>query len=294
MKIINILLMLLFFTMPGYAWENENFAPEYNQVPHDSFYIENYKVVLSHYEDSTGTEIFLENILSLYKDKHVLITVYGGKSQMYNYCASLPYLHDGCFLQDINKDGFKEVIVEYSLTGASCCEGAGHLFSLRDTAALILEMPPADTRFQIRDYENDSIPEIVTVDGVFQFFFDYNFRAFMEPLFWKWDGTKYKIANKQFAARILNALGPNQMPAMKDLAWVDSVQLSASNIIGVPSYQYFNMVFGYYAAGMPDKADSLFDQYWPDGVNGKDVYYKEIKNRIKNDPYWPQILDSDW
>jgi len=167
MKKIIIIIILLLSASSANAWNSEEVFQEFIRVPYDSFAVADYKVVMYHYQDSTGQGLGLENILKIFRDNIELVSVSDGMSELFNYCQALPFIKESCFLHDINLDGKDEIIVTYATGGGSCCEGAGYLFSMGDTATLLLEMPPANTSFQIRDYENDSIPEIITVDVSF-------------------------------------------------------------------------------------------------------------------------------
>ncbi len=107
--------------------------------------------------------------------------------------------------------------------------------------------------------------------------------------------TKITVpGHMKFSKYLLDTLGINQMPPINDIDSPMSLQISVHDSIKVPTYFNIYMVFGYYFAGEPNRADSLFNLYWPVGVESKDDYYKEIKSRIENDPNWPQILDSNW
>lgn len=269
--------------------------PEYLQVPSDSLFFDGYKAVTYNYEDSSGHLMSVVNVLRIFRDQRELIAVYDEFSGMYNFCEFLSYIKDNCYLQDINKDGLKELIVIYATGGASCCEGAGYLYSMSDSAMLLLQMKPTLASFEIADLEHDSIPEIITYDDTFTSFMEYPYRSFLQQLIWRWDGKKYRLANRKFADYILNQLGPNQIPPLDVLNSHTWLWVTASKSVEAPTDEFWNMVFSYYFAGKPVQADSLFNTYWPPGVQGKDDYYKELKRRTSSsDPLWRDIMESHW
>jgi hypothetical protein len=292
-------MIILKFTVLILIWQNivfsqEVFNSEYLQIPSDSIVMDRYKEVTYFYADSSGNNVDRYNMIRIFKDDTEIISFGEGISELLDFCQVLSYIKNDCYLQDINKDGYKELIIVYSTGGGSCCEGAGFLYSVRDNATLLLSMEPTVVGFQITDIENDSIPEIISHDGVFNFFSYYNYREFSQPLIWRWDGNKYRIANARFAKYILNQLGPNQLPPESDWYQLSDLQVTAHSSIAMPSESFWDMVFSYYMAGRPKEADSLFSAFWPPAVPDRDKYLQDIKSRINSDPYWPQILDSNW
>jgi len=69
---------------------------------------------------------------------------------------------------DINGDGYPDVIVETYSGGAHCCFGT-QVFSLRKTAALILQKPESNAGGTFEDLNADGISEFVTYDDSFAY-----------------------------------------------------------------------------------------------------------------------------
>ena len=278
----------------GFKPDTASIYPEYLQVPSDSLFFDGYKAVTYNYEDSSGHITSILNVLRIFRGRKEMIAVYDECSGMYNFCESLPIFKDNCYLQDINKDGLGELIIAYGTGGANCCEG-GYLYSMADSAILLLQMKPALLSFELTDIDNDSIPEILTCADIFASFMEYPYRSFMQWLIWKWDGKSYRLANGRFADYILDQLGPNQIPPLDVLNGHTKLWVTASKLIDAPSNAFWEMVFSYYFAGKPLQADSLFNTYWPPNVPGKDEYYKELKRRTSSlNPLWQNIKESNW
>jgi hypothetical protein len=49
----------------------------------------------------------------------------------------------------------------------------------------------------------------------------------------------------------------------------------------------------YIYAGKFAEADSAFDALWSAEVDGKDIYHKEIWDRVKSGSFWSDLLESD-
>jgi hypothetical protein len=290
--IFNLFTVFLFGIKASYS--SDDIELGYTPVPFDSIIFEDYRAISYNYVDSLGEQFDRETGIRIFKKNKRLISINENINELTNLCSLLPYIHDDCYFHDINKDGLKELVITVGWMGGSCCEGGLKLYSINDTANLLIEMTPTTVGFRIKDIENDSIPEFITWDGTFTFFMYYPYRAFNQQLIWKWDGIKYRIANSHFADYLLNQLGSNKMPPLEYITEVDSTKIDSIQTIGLPSFYFLDMVFGYYFAGKPQTGDSLFDVYWPPNLPGKDNYWQEIHNRIDADTLWPQILDSNW
>ena len=170
MKSIVILsLVVILFCLIEYAFaQREKIDDSYYIVPEDSLLFDGYKAITYQYQDSAGQAKAMVNAIAIFKGGEKLIFQKDNIYSVFSFCdrqiynGSLSYIKDHCYLQDINKDGHKELLISYSTGGADCCD-AGYLYSLNDTAKLLIEIKPTYAGFQIADLENDSIPEIITM-----------------------------------------------------------------------------------------------------------------------------------
>jgi hypothetical protein len=276
------------------AYCQPDYYSEYIQVPYDSVVFDDYKAISYGYQDSAGHQMSMRVVLRIFKNqKEWMIFKDDCINAITSFCSYLSYLKNNCYLSDINKDGHREFLITHATCGASDGQMGGYLYSVNDSANLVLNIPPSIADFKIEDLEHDSIPEIIAHDDLFTFFMDYPYRKFSQPLIWKWDGEKYRIANGRYADYILDPLGPNQLPPKSD--WFKSYPfpVTARSSIKVPYDSFWDMVFSYYMVGRSTEADSLFNTLWPPEVPDKEKYQREIKKRIEQDPYWPQILQSN-
>ena len=69
---------------------------------------------------------------------------------------------------DFNRDGYPEVVVETYSGGAHCCFGT-QAYSLRESAALILQKPESNAGGYFEDIDVDGISEFVTYDDSFAY-----------------------------------------------------------------------------------------------------------------------------
>jgi hypothetical protein len=290
----------VFTVNPNSVRGSESNNSGYISVPYDSIISGEYRAVRYTYKDTLGQAVDFQTGISVYKRDMKLISISEDINEMVNLCSDLfsypvlPYIHNDCYFHDINKDGLSEMVITDGWAGGSCCEGGLKLYSIDDTAKLLIEMTPTIAGFYAFDIENDSIPEFITWDDTYTSFLDYPYRAFIQRLIWKWDGTKYRIANGKFEDYLLNELGPNKMPLQNYLDEPDSIQIHSNQFIEVPSYYFWDMVLGYYFVGKPQVGDSLFNVYWRPEMPGKEKYWQELHKRIKADTLWPQILQSNW
>ena len=72
--------------------------------------------------------------------------------------------------EDVNRDSYPELIVETFSGGAHCCFGT-QVFSLRETAVLILKKPESNAGGYFEDLENDGVSEFVTFDDSFAYMY---------------------------------------------------------------------------------------------------------------------------
>ena len=273
--------------------QKEKIDDYYYIVPSESLFFDGYKSIKYEYQDSAGG-LGMMTALRIFKDRKELLFVKDNLYEMFSFCNYLPYIKNDCYAQDINKDGHKEIIIEYNTGGGNCCEGAGYLYSLDDTAKLLLEMPPTEASFEIKDLEDDSIPEIIIYDHKFIGFFDYPFRAFMQRLIWRWDGSKYRIANMRFTKYYFASSDVDLTSSIENLSDTMTVVVDSMTTQVVPDFLFWDAILDYYFTGRPAQGDSIFNNYWPSIAPDKEIYHKELKKRIAADPYWPQILDSNW
>lgn len=70
--------------------------------------------------------------------------------------------------EDINADGFPEVVVETYSGGAHCCFGT-QVFSLREGPVLLLKTPQSNAGGQFQDLNADDLQEFITYDDTFAY-----------------------------------------------------------------------------------------------------------------------------
>ena len=69
---------------------------------------------------------------------------------------------------DLNGDGYPDVVVETYSGGAHCCFGT-QVYSLRETASLILQKPESNAGGYFEDLDADGVSEFITYDDSFAY-----------------------------------------------------------------------------------------------------------------------------
>ena len=41
-------------------------------------------------------------------------------------------------------------------------------------------------------------------------------------------------------------------------------------------------------------ADTLLQKAWPDSVANKRLFYEDVMQMVRSDPYWPELQQSNW
>lgn len=201
------------------------------------------------------------------------------------------------YARDINGDGFKEIIILGHTGLGSCCN---HLafHTLSDSVVIdlgIFELKDLG-EYQLKDLDKDSIPELIFSDPHFVKW-NTSFSSSPHPtIIWKWHENKYKAANYKFskylAEQITKENYKNLEKAIKRR--VEKEYDPQHEFYKYPPSELWGLMLDYIYCNQSDKAKSIFDQYWPKEIPGKDEFYEEFQAKYKSSDYWKDINRSDW
>lgn len=198
------------------------------------------------------------------------------------------------YTRDIDSDGISEFILNCNGGGQQCCSYI-YVYGLRDKPVKKDSVYCETPLVQLIDLDGDDIPEIYCGDNWFKGWKAHPVKSAGLRLIWKWDGKKYRLANFKFADYLLD----------KGLKWWDDEIPTPEILEGLhydpdsiepdfPPVQLWGRMLVYIYTGEPDKADSLFDDYWPEEIPGKAEFYRDFRWQLERSDHWQQLLESDW
>jgi len=200
------------------------------------------------------------------------------------------------YLKDINKDGLDEIIlIGHTEENGDCCNHISiHNLNGTNMKDIIrFESKEADSIF-LKDLDNDLIPEL--------FFQDANFVGWNAPaeqspmplLVWKWDGSTYDLANFKFADYLVKQAKANDLKKLKKQIDTRVKEYDPDDEYKkYPPPMLWGVMLDYIYAGQKATADSLFEQYWPKEIPGKQEFYNQFEKQYKSSIHWGMIEKSD-
>jgi hypothetical protein len=220
-----------------------------------------------------------------------------------------PFIGKPGTFMDINGDGTKDIVFVCGSGGSAGTENA-YIFTLDSTGALIGSFEDYNKGpFGLIDYDDDSYPEPVMGD-VHYLCWHYGCSGSPRPyLVWKWDGEKYRLANFKLGDKILmshSLLLDYKTAGKMDSLYLDTLNLSAVADFGIrvssynPTDEYsypvelLRIMLELIYTGHAHWADSLFNKAWPDSVPNKRLFYDDLMQHQRSDPYWKELQESDW
>jgi hypothetical protein len=265
------------------------------RVPVDTIYFSGYTAInYKVYEDENWWDHEVEIRLC---DKVLLTSIKWFPSPaLYNLSYGTKGDNGICYLRDINNDHKPEIIINVVGGGNNGWE-SNFIYTLDTAATLIGNFDGNNTglnALRMEDIDGDSIPELIFNDMNYGCWPEGCFGAPAPLLIWKWTGSKYKLSNIKFKTYLLKqdywCQGGNSTQAVN--AWV-------SDFYKRSGYGEFppviaDVMLEYIYMGENEEADSAFYSLWPEAVENKERYHKEIWDYAKNSPFWNELRNSDW
>lgn len=233
----------------------------------------------------------IDFILRIFEDEQEVLATADYEIGLYNFSNDSLLTE---YTMDLDGDGTREFILHCNGGGQQCCNDI-IVYGLEERPILIDSVYCETPLAELEDLDGDDIPEIFCGDDWFK---GWKAHPSISPglrLVWKWDGSKYRLANFDFADFLLHKAPKwwdDKIPppdTTKDLYYDPQ-----SPDPKFPPVQLWGKMLVYIYTGEPDKADSLFDGYWPDRIPGKEEFYRDFRQYLEKSRYWQQLQDSDW
>lgn len=200
------------------------------------------------------------------------------------------------YMKDLNRDGINEIIViGYTGLGKCCYQVSIHSLGPQLEEIGRFDLQSID-KFQLKDLDKDSIPEFIFKDSHFAKWNAPPEDAPMPLLIWKYDGKSYRLANYKFSNYLLKQISKKDFEELAKLTQkrADKEYNPDDQYLKYPPPKLWGIMLDYIYAGKPDKADSVFNDYWPAKIPGKDKFYQDFKYRLKKDMYRQQLESSNF
>jgi hypothetical protein len=218
---------------------------------------------------------------------------------IYNYCYDRQDTSKHCLLLDINKDGKMEIMVDEFTGGAHCCHLIA-IYSLDSVATKIFDYNGEHSHLYIGDIDNDSLYELLSTDCSFAYWQTCYAESPRPGLIWRWDNGKYRLANFLYSDYLLEEYTSGDKRQV--LSRIKETVNSANGSIKAYKYDPDNTQFpppylwelmlDYIYAGKSYIADSIFNEVWPQEIEGKEEFYKDFRGVLENGPYWKELQES--
>ncbi|MEE9118207.1 MAG: hypothetical protein V3U02_06405 [Calditrichia bacterium] len=231
-------------------------------------------------------------MLRIMKDTEVVFETGDHEIDLYNFSSDST---KAIYANDIDGDGTLEFILHCNSGGQQCCNGF-YVYSLYEKPVIRDSVVCYNPIGQLDDLDGDGIPEIFCGDDWFLGWKAHWSKSAGFRLIWKWDGERYRLANFKFADYLLEQ-------AMK---WWKYDKIPTPEILeglhydpdldepDFPPVQLWGRMLVYIYTGESNKADSLFDDYWPEEIPGKEEFYRDFRWHLERNGHWQQLLESDW
>jgi len=217
---------------------------------------------------------------------------------------------DGCCFypppsrfSDMNGDGIEDVLFVYASGGNNGADDV-YIYSLDRPENEIGRFTGMDKgEFFPEDIDGDSLPEMIFPD-IQYICWHYGCAGSPRPyLVWKWDGTKYRLANFKLARHILKELYRVNPDSIGNEAYLSKLAtLGASRQSpcwdkkiedGFP-VPLFDLMLTYTYCGYELVADEIYRLCCPATILGNAELFEEIKQEMQSSPYWGELQQSNW
>ena len=179
---------------------------------------------------------------------------------------------------DINGDGYPEVIVETYSGGAHCCFGT-QVYSLRVAAVLIFQKPETNAGGFFEDLDADGISEFVTYDDSFAYMYcPYAAGVGVKSILAYNPGQDWYIpANPRFSSEYSEDIATHEQRATA--APGEMGEWDGTNICAI-----LPIVLDYFYMGQPTIARSEFDNRY--SGNDGDIKWNEVVQVVQSSPLY--------
>lgn len=268
--------------------------PDMTKEARDTIWLNEYKAVIYDVYDEDGEK--KSEMMTLFKDTR-LVNSFGSKTvSLYNFGTSADSAKGEKYRKDINNDGIDEIITIGFTGSGNCC----NIITIASLNSNYVELNQFNLReievFYFEDLDNDSIPELIFRDAAF-----INWQAPFDEspkplLIWKWLNYSYKLANFKFSDYLLSKITDEDFQELEKLikVRVEKEYDPEHKYYNTPPPRLWGIMLEYIYADKSEKADSIFNQYWPEEIPGKDDFYRDFQSRLEKGPYWSQLKKSYW
>jgi len=219
---------------------------------------------------------------------------------MWDFCYSSRRESPECYFRDITGDSINEVVFNYGSGGNNGCEDL-QIYSIDSTASEIAFFNGLEKGcglYWLADLDNDAISEICTYSRHYECWKAGCAGSRAPLLVWKWDGERYRMANKKLSGRILrtiNKVDPDSV-VRQFRNTGDKIRKGEYDPEDWDKYPLWllGIMLDLIYVGEDARADSVFEICWPDSIPYKSEFYIEATDRVNTDPFWPEIEESAW
>ncbi len=182
---------------------------------------------------------------------------------------------------DLTGDGVPEVVVEAYTGGLHCCTQA-IVLSLGDSVADLGLIDGADGEIEFVDVDGDSLPEVRLSDFRFAYWRDYAFVETEAPtVILKFQGGGFRPA-----CDLMRDDPPDERTLRQRAA-----ELSRGWVAGDPPPDLYGYAVDLVYAGNADAAWRFLDMAWPEQVEGKADFLRDLRDRLAGGPCWSPAPD---
>lgn len=268
--------------------------PSTKKIARDSVFFGEYKAITYEYIQPNGLKRTEE--LLIMKGSQRISSTFSKEISLYNFGKAASVMSEDIYAKDINNDGYNEIVTAGFTGKGNCCT---HLtvHSLRSKIAEIGRFKLGKVRdFYLEDIDKDSLLEIISWDANF---IEWNTSFDNSPkplLIWKWHNNGYRLANFKFSDYILDKTDKNETKELKSLIKkrVNEEYDPNHKYLKYPPSKLWGIMLDYIYAGKPEKAESIFNKYWPEKIPGKEDFYKKFQEHLKESNYWSALKRSDF
>lgn len=261
--------------------------------------VNNYDIIFSVFtniDNRTGKEIdgFHLNTISIIKDGEVLFES-GPSSFFYTLerqdireeSINLPEDINKYFIRDINKNNIPDLILGTYSGGAHCCNDS-YIIELSNPISNILNLSSFSSDIFFKDLNNDGIMEIVTSDGIFDYWHSGYSTSYRPDVILSLQNNRFK-ADPNFM----------KLPIPTDSELISKVEefKNGGEIFGGDSSGTWNYVLDLIYSGNIESAIRYVDMVWnKEAENGdfktKEEFWDELKNQIRESSYYDDLKSS--
>lgn len=227
------------------------------------------------------------------------LLVYGGDTLVYTneddahqggYELCLPNDLVSGATQDIDGDGHGEVVARFFTGGAHCCFGY-LFFSVADGVSLLAEIEPGDYDLKLTDLDHDSVAECEIRDGTFDYWNASHADSTLVPVTVRYKDAKFILAGNLMKAHSLVAenMGPNAF--RNAMAQSEHEGFQPRDIPWAPlAPRTWGLLLYYIYSGRAADGWRLFEEAWPEGKRGLDLFKADFEAQLRKSPYYEEIM----